>query len=91
MGTNSAQNFTDPHNGGGGILIHLQNGNFVAYYRACTHAGYPVNYDTNSQQLYCPLHGARFNSTNGQVVQGPASRPLPSIQITVNSDGTITV
>ncbi len=90
MGTNSSQGFTDP-NGGNGILIHLQNGNFVAYYRACTHAGVPVNYDGGSQQLVCPAHGARFNSTNGQVVQGPASRPLSSIQITVNSDGTITV
>ena len=92
MGTNSSQNFTDPHNGGGGILIHLQNGNFVAYYRACTHQGVPVNYNSGNQKLVCPLHGAMFDpANNGQVVQGPASNPLPSIQITVNSDGTITV
>lgn len=92
MGTNSSQNFTDPHNGGGGILIHLQNGNFVAYYRACTHAGVPVYYNTGNQKLVCPAHGAVFDpANNGQVLGGPAPSPLPGIQITVNSDGTITV
>lgn len=88
MPTNSAQNFINNNND---ILIHLSNGSFVAYNRACTHQYVPVNYDSGSQQLVCPAHGARFNPNNGQVLQGPASRPLPSIQITVNSDGTITV
>jgi Rieske Fe-S protein len=91
MATNSSKSFTAP-NGQNSLLIHLSNGNFVAYNSACTHAGVPCYYDSGSQQIACPAHGARFNPAAGaQVVAGPAPRPLPSVTIHVNGDGTITV
>lgn len=91
MGTNSSQGFTNPADGQGSLLIHLPNGNFVAYERACTHVGVAVYYDGGRQQLVCPAHGARFDPANGgQVLQGPANRPLPTVSIRVNTDGTIT-
>ena len=90
MGTNSSTNFNDPNNGASGILIHLPNGNFVAYNRSCTDVGVLVYYNTGNQKLVCPAHGAVFDpANNGQVLGGPTSRPLLSIQITINSDGTI--
>jgi serine/threonine protein kinase len=91
MATNSSVSFTNPADGQASLLIHLGNGNFVACERACTHAGVPVNYDSGSGQLVCPAHGAIFNPANAfSVVQGPATRSLPSVSIRVNGDGTIT-
>jgi serine/threonine protein kinase len=89
--TNTATSFSNPSDGHGSLLIHLPNGNFVAYEKACTHAGVPVYYDGGSHQLVCPAHGARFDPANGgQVLQGPANSPLPRVTIHVNADGTIT-
>lgn len=89
--TNTATSFSNPSDGHGSLLIHLPNGNFVAYEKACTHAGVPVYYDGSSHQLVCPAHGARFDPANGgQVVQGPANSPLPRVTIHINADGTIT-
>lgn len=92
MATNTAQDFTDPASGNDSLLIHLPNGNFVAYNRACTHAGVPVNYDSGSHQLICPAHGAIFDpANNANPIQGPASSPLSAVAVHVNGDGTITV
>lgn len=90
---NSSVNFTLPSNGDPGILIHLNNGQFVAYDATCTHAGCPVDYDPSSQQLICPCHGAAFDpSKAAAVLNGPAQTPLASVQISVNrSAGTISL
>ncbi len=91
QGINSAKGFNNPVDGQGSLLIHLPNGNFVAYEKACTHEGVTVYYDANTRQLVCPAHGAIFDPANGgSVVQGPANRPLPTVTIRVNADGTIT-
>ncbi len=91
MGTNSSHDFTNPADGSGSILIHLPNGNFVAYNKACTHVGVPVYYDSGSQKLKCPAHGAVFDPANGaNPLAGPANGPLQNIAIRVNGDGTIT-
>ncbi|HZR43956.1 MAG TPA: TQO small subunit DoxD [Ktedonobacteraceae bacterium] len=91
--TNSALTFTIPANGDPGILVHLNNGQFVAYDALCTHAGCQVDYDASSQLLVCPCHGASFDpSKNGAVVDPPAPVPLPSIAIHVDSaTGAITI
>lgn len=89
--TNTANGFTNPSDGHGSLLIHLPNGNFAAYEKACTHEGVAVYYDGGSHQLVCPAHGARFDPANGgSVLQGPANSPLPRVTIHVNGDGTIT-
>ncbi|HEY5004370.1 MAG TPA: protein kinase [Ktedonobacteraceae bacterium] len=91
MGTNSSQNFSNPANGNSSILIHLPNGNFVAYSRSCTHAGVQVNYDSGSHHLNCPAHGAVFDpANNGNAISGPNNGPLSQVTIHVNGDGTIT-
>ena len=88
---NSSQNFTNPADGQGSVLLHLSNGNFVACERACTHAGVPVNYDPGSGQLVCPAHGAIFDPLHGfSHVSGPGKGPLATVSIRVNGDGTIT-
>ena len=92
LGVNTAQSFTNPKDGTASILVHLPNGNFVAYNKACTHEGVSVYYDAGTHKLMCPAHGAVFDPANGaNPIQGPASTPLQTVAIRVNADGTITV
>ncbi len=91
MALNSANSFTNSADGQGSLLIHLPDNRFVAYEKACTHEQVPVAYNPVTKQLVCPAHGAIFDPANGgAVVQGPAMKPLPSVNISVNGDGTIT-
>lgn len=48
----------------------------------CTHLGCLAQYEREQNRILCPCHGSRF-STEGQVMQGPAPRPLPRLQLTL--------
>jgi Rieske Fe-S protein len=88
---NTSQQFANPADGKASLLIHLPNGNFVAYKQACTHEGVSVNYDPGTQTLVCPAHGAIFDpAKSGAVLQGPATSPLPMVGVKVNADGSVT-
>jgi ubiquinol-cytochrome c reductase iron-sulfur subunit len=61
----------------------------VAYSKICTHVGCPVAlYEQQTHHLLCPCHQSQFDVTNhAAVIFGPASRPLPQLPISVDSDG----
>lgn len=64
------------------ILIHLDNGQVVAYSSICTHAGCQVQFDPAGRDIACPCHGAIYDPyNNAQVVAGPAPYPLQKIPI----------
>ncbi len=64
------------------VLIHLDNGEFVAYSTICTHAGCQVQFDPSAKDLVCPCHGAVYDPyNNAQVLSGPAPFPLQKIPI----------
>ncbi len=90
LARNAAMDFVNRANNKAGVLVHLVNGNFVAYDRACTHQGTSVKYDPTKQLLVCPAHGATFDPAKGGAVrQGPATKPLPAMTVYVEADGTI--
>lgn len=81
----SAVKFKD--GGKDAVLVHLDDGQFVAYSAICTHAGCTVAY--RDSQLACPCHGSVFDPANGaEVVSGPAQTPLPEIPVEVQ-DGQV--
>lgn len=64
------------------ILIHLDNGKFVAFSSICTHAGCQVQFDPSMGDIVCPCHGAVYDpNNNAQVIGGPAPYPLQNIPI----------
>lgn len=73
------------------ILIHLDNGQFVAYSAICTHAGCQVQFDPSLKDIVCPCHGAVYDPYhNAQVIGGPAPYPLQNVSIQYNpSTGNI--
>ncbi len=76
----SAHKFED--SGNPALLVHLENGDFVAYSAVCTHQACTVAYQDGN--LACPCHGSTFDPANGAaVVTGPATRPLPEIPVKV--------
>ena len=71
------------------IVIHRRVEGFIALSRECTHLGCLVGWDKYKNELVCPCHAGVFN-VEGQVVSGPAPRPLKRIPIDAKAE-TITV
>ncbi|MGH8762938.1 MAG: FAD-dependent oxidoreductase [Nitrosospira sp.] len=55
-------------------------GEIHALSAACTHLGCVVAWNAAEKSWDCPCHGSRFN-VNGQVLHGPAAKPLEAIQL----------
>ena len=71
-------------------LVRLQDGGFLAVYRRCTHLGCAVLYDPAVGEFVCPCHGSAF-TTDGDVLNPPAPRPLDLFDLSINEAGEITV
>jgi ubiquinol-cytochrome c reductase iron-sulfur subunit len=71
------------------INEHSLYGNLVAYSKICTHAGCPASlFEQQTNILLCPCHQSQFNIVdNARPIFGPATRRLPMLPISVDSDG----
>jgi nitrite reductase/ring-hydroxylating ferredoxin subunit len=76
--------------GGGvtGVVLTRTEQGVTALRVNCTHAGFPVM--RVGKVLECELHGSRFEPATGEVVLGPAVRPLQRYEV-VEKDGGIFV
>ena len=70
------------------VVTQPAKGEFKAFSAVCTHVGCIVDKVANGE-IFCPCHGSIFKITNGGVVSGPASGPLPAKQINVTASGKI--
>lgn len=61
----------------------------IAYSKLCTHVGCPVGlYREATHDLLCPCHQSTFDVLDGaRPVFGPATRPLPQLPLTTDSEG----
>ena len=62
----------------GVIVARTMTGSYIAVASTCTHQGATVNYDGSHNEFVCYAHGSVFSS-NGGVVNGPASSPLQQL------------
>jgi ubiquinol-cytochrome c reductase iron-sulfur subunit len=61
----------------------------IAFSKICSHMGCAVAlYEQQTKHLLCPCHQSTFDVTRAaKVIFGPAARPLPQLNITVDSEG----
>lgn len=69
------------------VLTRADDGTVHAFSSICTHQGCPVG-TVAEGRINCPCHGSQFAADTGEVVQGPASRPLPPVAVAVR-DGEV--
>jgi len=67
------------------VVTQPTKGVYKAFSAVCTHVGCLCNQVADGT-INCPCHGSKFKITNGAVVTGPASSPLPAKTVRVTGD-----
>ncbi|GAB3805551.1 hypothetical protein GCM10028798_27600 [Humibacter antri] len=76
------------YKGGPIVVAQPEAGTAVAFSAICTHMGCVVA--PSGKQFDCPCHGSEFSASTGDVIRGPATRPLPKLDATV-SGGKVSI
>ena len=72
------------------FIVVRDNSGFRVFSSRCTHLGCRIGH-LSQNLLQCPCHGSSFDR-NGQVVTGPALRPLPDLLYEIDEiSNTLTV
>ena len=69
--------------------LAMTHDGIIAFSKICSHMGCAVAlYEQATKHLLCPCHQSTFDVTRGaKVIFGPAARPLPQLDITVDEEG----
>ncbi|MEV7788682.1 Rieske (2Fe-2S) protein [Streptomyces sp. NPDC088106] len=67
------------------VVTQPSAGEFKAFSATCTHQGCAVK-SVADGIINCPCHNSNFSIADGSVKGGPATEPLPSVEITVSGD-----
>ena len=70
------------------VITQPQSGAFHAFSAVCTHAGCTVG-SVSDGTINCPCHGSRFSVVTGAVVNGPATSPLPPVNVKVQGTSIV--
>ena len=69
------------------VVTQPTAGVFKGFSSTCTHKGCTVDKIADGT-IDCPCHGSKFN-LDGSVAKGPAEKPLPTENITVQGDSIV--
>jgi Rieske Fe-S protein len=85
-------NLIEELNSSGGWLLITQaqtlvvnDGEIKALTSVCTHSNCDRNWSLRNGNFRCSCHGSEF-TTDGEVVTGPATRPLNQFDVTIDND-----
>ena len=67
------------------IIIRSSDAVYLALSKLCTHSDCTVTYNPSTQEIPCPCHGSKF-TTEGAVINGPATSPLKKYDVKVNGN-----
>jgi cytochrome b6-f complex iron-sulfur subunit len=67
------------------IVVHPDEGSYVAFENKCTHQGGRLYYKHKDGFMQCSRHGSQFD-TKGSVVKGPAALPLTEFRTSLDKD-----
>jgi len=65
------------------VITQPTAGEFKAFSSICTHQQCPLDNIANGT-INCVCHGSKFSIEDGSVANGPATEPLPEMQIEVD-------
>lgn len=60
----------------------------IAVNPTCPHAGCTVTWESDQQKFLCPCHDSEFSS-DGKVLEGPATEPLTSYEVKLEGDSIL--
>ena len=69
------------------MLIHHQDGSWVALSAVCTHLGCTVQYEPQMNRIHCACHGGVYDPRTGANISGPPPKPLKLFKVAVNDAG----
>jgi Rieske Fe-S protein len=72
------------------VLVRERNGVLKGFSAVCTHQGCTVSSIANGV-ITCPCHGSQYSAVTGDVVRGPAPRPLAPVEVVVRGNGVYTI
>lgn len=72
------------------FIVRAREGYFFALSAVCTHLGCIANWKSEEGIVACPCHGSKF-TRDGNVITGPAPRPLPRFSLSLDDHGQLVV
>ncbi|MER5494880.1 Rieske 2Fe-2S domain-containing protein [Streptomyces sp. NPDC002454] len=64
------------------VVTRAADGALTAYGSVCTHGRCAIS-KLEGTTLVCPCHGSHFDATTGEVLQRPATVPLPKVPVRI--------
>jgi nitrite reductase/ring-hydroxylating ferredoxin subunit len=70
------------------VVTQPAAGDFKAFSAQCTHQGCLVS-QVQGNEIICTCHGSAFSTSDGSVLAGPATSPLPAQTVKVEGDSLV--
>lgn len=71
------------------MLIHHQDGRWIALSAVCSHLGCTVQYEPGPDRIHCACHGGVYNAYTGANVSGPPPKPLKLFKVAISDTGVL--